>query len=219
MDEHSLGCVADSGPLRFGIHNDLTRHFEIGVLIHIDNANTVRVFNHRHAGVVHDGFDQRMAAAWNDKIDEAIHFRHETNCFAIGLRDKLDTVRWQSGFGAAALQGFGDGDVGMNRFRAAAKNHGIACFRTKNCSVAGDVRPRLVNDADDPDRHAHFGNLDSVRLGPGAQHFPDRIGQAGDLTNTVGHFCQAFLSQGEAIDHRADEFVFARALQILCVRR
>ena len=176
MHEHGFRGVADAGALRFRVHHDLGRHLEIRFLIDINDADAVGMFDHRHARVTNDRFDQGMAAARNDEVDVTVHLRHVPDRFAIGFRNEQNAVGRQTGAGAAALQRLGDGDVRVDRLRSAAQDGGVAGLGAENGGVARHVRARFVDDADDADRDAHFGNVDSVRLSPApaALRRPDR---------------------------------------------
>ena len=55
MHEHGFDRIADAGPLCFCVHNDRARHREIGLLVHINDADAVGMFDHGHARV--NGFD------------------------------------------------------------------------------------------------------------------------------------------------------------------
>src|SRR5216117_3316661 len=50
----------------------------------------------------------------------------------------------------------GNGDVGVNRFRAATQDDCVSRLCAKHRRVARHVRPRLVDDSDNPDGDTHF---------------------------------------------------------------
>lgn len=111
MHEQSFGRVADGGPLRFRVHDDLSRHLQIGRSVNVDDADAVGMLDHRHARVTNDRFNQGVSAGRNDQVYVAIHLRHVPDSFAIGLRDEQDAVGRETGAGAATLQRLRDGDV------------------------------------------------------------------------------------------------------------
>ena len=62
--------------------------------------------------------------------------------------------------------------------RAAAQDHGVAGLERQRAGVGGDVRPALVDHADDAERHPHALDGHAVRPRPGFGDLADRIGEA-----------------------------------------
>ena len=58
-------------------------------------------------------------------------------------------------------------------------------FRQSAAGVGRHIRPRLVDDADHAERHAHAGNLQAVRPRPARHHLADRIGKRRHLAQAV----------------------------------
>ena len=219
MHEHGFDRVADAGALRLGVRPRSPWPYRDRRLVDVDDADAVGVFDHRHARMADDRFDQGFAAARDDQIDVAIHLRHEPHRFAIGLRNEENAISGQARLGAAPLQRFGDRDVGIDRFGAAAQDGRVPGLRAKDSGVARDVRARLVDDPDHADRDAHFGDLEPVRRRPFANHFADRIGQGSDLANAAGAIAsRRGPVQLQPIDHRAGESAAPRLRKILFVR-
>ena len=81
----------------------------------------------------------------------------------------------------------------MNGFTATAKDGGVARLEAKCGGINRDVRPSLINDPDDTQRHSHPTNLNPTWLRAKIGDFTDRIGQRSHL--------------GKAIHHRGDGLV------------
>ena len=68
---------------------------------------------------------------------------------------------------------------------------GVAALERERGDVDGHVRPRLVDRADDAERHAHLGDLHAVRQRAAAHRLPDRVGERDDLEHGVGEALRA----------------------------
>ena len=90
-------------------------------------------------------------------------------------------------------------------------------FQAQPRRVGGDVGARLVNDADHAERHAHAADADAARalaqVGDGA----DRIGQARDLLQALGHGLHAGGGEREPVEQRRLEAMGARLGHVLGV--
>src|SRR3546814_6193259 len=69
----------------------------------------------------------------------------------------------------------------MEALGATAQDGGIAGLEAERAGVGGHVRPALVDDADDPERHRDARDLQAVGALPLGQGAADGIGQGGDL--------------------------------------
>ena len=111
----------------------------------------------------------------------------------------------------------GDGAVGAQRFAAAAQDGGVARLQAQPGGVGGDVGARLVNDADHAQRHAHAPDADAARalaqFGDGA----DRIVEARDLLQALGHFFDAGGAEFQPVEQRRRKAVRARLGHVLGV--
>ena len=80
-----------------------------------------------------------------------------------------------------------DGAGGAEAVRAAAQDHGIAGLEAQRAGIGGDVRPALVDHADDAERHAHALDAHAVRPRPGRHDGADRIGELAHHVEAVRH--------------------------------
>ena len=71
--------------------------------------------------------------------------------------------------------------------RAAAQEHRVAGLQADAGRVGGDVGPGLVDHPDDAERHPHLAQLEPVGERAAADHLADRVGQAGDVAQPLGH--------------------------------
>jgi hypothetical protein len=82
----------------------------------------------------------------------------------------------QAGAGQAFLHQRGNRPVTADRFRATAQDRRVAGLQAQGGGVGGDVRARLVDDADHAQRHAHAADLDATRPELQVTDFADRVG-------------------------------------------
>ena len=71
-----------------------------------------------------------------------------------------------------------DGAARAQAVGAAAQDRGIAGFQAQRAGIGGHVRPALIDDADDAERHAHPLDRHAVRSCPGFGDGTDRILEA-----------------------------------------
>ena len=219
MDEECLHGVTHTGPLAFCVDDDFFGHGEIGRAIDKDMANTMVMLDDRHASVLHHRFDQRMAAARHDHIEIAVHPGKKAHTLAIGEGHKLDDIRREPGVFGPGGKRFGDSEVRMDRFFPAAKNAGVAGLEAQDGGIGRHIRTRFIDDPDHADGHPELGDLESVRTGPRADDFTDRIGEQGDLPHPLGHGADTIGGQPQTIDGRGVESVTRGRCEILGIGR
>ena len=66
--------------------------------------------------------------------------------------------------------------------------------------VARDVRPVLVDDRHDAERHARAHDLESVRAAPAVEHLADRVGQRSDSAQPVRHPFEAGVGEAQPVE-------------------
>ncbi len=71
--------------------------------------------------------------------------------------------------------------VGVRRRGGAAQDDRVAGLQAQRGRVDRHVRPRLVDDRDDAERHAHPAHVQSVRQAMPVDHLADRVGERRDL--------------------------------------
>ena len=127
-------------------------------------------------------------------VDGAVEaLQHHADRGAVAGRHQRDRGLRQVGL-AQAL-----GQRGVDRARraiavgAAAQDHGVAGLERQRAGVGGDVRPALVDDADDADRHAHALDGHAVRPRPGFGDLADRVGQLAHHVEALGHGLDALV--------------------------
>ena len=137
---------------------------------------------------------------------------------AIGGLDDLHGIGRQAGAGQAFLDDFCERLVAMDRFRAAAQYRRIATLDAQAGGVDGDVRPRLVNNADDAERHAHLADLDAARTVFHVRDFTDRICQRDNLFKSFRHCADGLVRQRQAVQHGGCEAAGERGVEVELVR-
>ena len=192
-----------------GVFDDGHDLVGIGGVVHIDVAVAVEVLDDWYPGIARNPFDQSLAAARYDHIDVFGHGDQLTYRGAISRLDDLDSGGRQArGFQPSAHAG-GDRLVAVQGFLAAAQDGGVAGLEAQRRRVGRDIGARLVNDADDAQRHAHLADLDAARAALDVGHLAHRVGQGGDLLEARGHRLDAGGAEGQTVDHRRLEAVRA----------
>ena len=60
-------------------------------------------------------------------------------------------------------------------------------FIVERAGIGGNIGPAFIDDADDPDRHAHPRDPHAIGPRPFLHHRPDRIGKRGNILQPLGH--------------------------------
>ncbi len=89
------------------------------------------------------------------------------------------------------------------RVGTAAQDRGVACLETQRARVGGNVGAAFINHADDAERRAHALDRHAVRALPAFQHHADRIGDAADHVEAVGHRENAVVVEFKPVEERA----------------
>ena len=99
---------------------------------------------------------------------------HQADRLAVGGGHQLDGRLRQAGLAQAAGKAHLDGAAGVVAVRAAAQDRRVAGLEAERAGVRRHVRPALVDDADDAERHAHALDLEAVGPRPVCEHAADR---------------------------------------------
>ena len=217
VHEQGLRRIADGNALRLGVVKNVQRHIEIRGGIHIDVAIAGAGFDDRNGGIHDDRADQTCAAARNEHVNETV-CTHQLGCaVAGGILYQIEHVRRN----AAGLQRVThDGHqalVGAECLLAAAQHAGGARLEAQRRRVHGDIRTRLVDDADDAHRHALDADFESVRRDLHAGDLADRIGQGCHLTAAVRNALNARIVQRQTVDQTLVQTVFASGCDVQCI--
>ena len=184
-----------------------------------DVAVAVEVLDHRDPGIAADALDEPPAAARDDDVHVGVHGDEHADRGAIARLHNLDRVAGQCRRLEPFVDALGDGKVRRERLRAAAEDGGVAGLHAQGRSVRGDVGPRLVNDADHSERHAHPADLKARRLHPQVAHFADGVRERRDLAQPPGHRPDAGIGELEPVEQRRGEAVRSARVEIPPVGR
>ena len=134
-----------------------------------------------------DALDEALAAARNDDVDVLDVGDQVADGGAVGRGDDLHRALGEAGVAQSLVHAGGDGLVAAQRLRSAAQYRRVAGLEAQRRGIGGDVGPRLVDDADHAERHAHPADLDAARAVLEIGDLADGVGQRGDLLEAVGH--------------------------------
>ena len=201
VDEADFLGVADAGAAGLGVLDDVQGLGLVGGVVHEDVADAGAGLDAGDLCVLDAGPDESGPAPGDEQV-HIPHSGHEGVGRGVGgVLDEADR-RFGQAVGPQTLpQGGYDGVGRAPRLLAAAEDAGVAALDGECGGVAGDVGTALIDDGDDA--HRHGGLFDEEAVGPldAAQHPAHRVGQGGDVPDTLGHRRDALGRQSEAIQH------------------
>ena len=110
-----------------------------------------------------------------------------------------------------------EGQVAMQRLAAPTQDRRVAGLEAEGGNVDGDVRPRLVDHADDADGDAPPAQPQAIGQHPAIIFRADRIGQRGDAARIVGKRGQPLLVQQQPVKQRLAQPLGAARRDVLGV--
>ena len=155
-----------------------------------------------HHRVAYHRVDQPRSPARNHDIDEAAGLDQMRDAGAVVARQQLHGVDIAILDRQRVPKCLHQSGIGPGRRRAAAKQHRVARLQRQPEGVDRDVRPALVDDADDTERHPLLAQLKAVGQRAATQHLTDRVRQTRDLTQPRGDAVDAVRVQREPVEHR-----------------
>ena len=200
VDQQGLGRAADRHPPHLGVEHDGARLRGVGGAVDIGVAQPFEMGDDRDAALALHPLDQRRPAARHDDVDDPAHLQHQAHRLAVAGRHQLDRVFREPRRMQPLAQRGDQRARRMKAFRAAAQDRRVARFDGEPTGVGGDVRAALVDDADDPERHADARDVEPVGPGPLGEHPANRIGQRGNVLEPARHRFQPLRIEGEAVD-------------------
>ena len=117
--------------------------------------------------------------------------------------------------GQRVLDHLRERQVAVERLAAPAQDRGVAGLEAEGGDVDGDVRPRLVDHADDADGDAPLAQPQAVREHAAIVFRADRIGQRGDAARVVGERGQPLLVQQQPVEQRLAQSLGAAGRDVL----
>jgi len=179
MHDHLLRRVARRGPLALRVLEDPEGHVEVRAAVHVDVAVPLEVFEDRDLRLRGDRADEALAAPRDDKVDAVVH-REERGDFVVSDGDELDRA-----VGDRALHRLEERRVGVARLGAALQDRSVPALEAERGRFRRHARPRLVDEEDDADWHAHAEEPEAS-LRPALLDASDRIREPCDVAQTPG---------------------------------
>ena len=153
-----------------------------------------------HGRVHNDRADEACAAARNENVQIAVELHHLSRGLAGGVLDEVDGVFGQTAGGERLAHDLRQAHRGAEGLLAAAQDAGRAGLEAQRRRVDGDVRARLINDADHAHRDALLTDIEAVRASAHPEHLADRVGQGGYLTAALRDARNALFIEHQAVD-------------------
>ena len=160
--------------------------------------------------------DETLATARDrdvDKTDRTDHFGNR------GVIENLDELHRPGKNAERLAERPRQSRVGTDRLFPAAENNGVAGLQAKCGRIDQNVRARLENDGDDSERFAHLPDADSARALARPYRLADRIGERGDIFDTLDHRIKTRGRKGKAVGHRGGKSGCRGGFHVLGVRR
>ena len=203
VDQQRLGRVADPGPLRLRVDDDPPRHLQIGIGVDVDVAVAGGGVDHRHRRHVLQRLLQPFAAARDQQVDDAV-LRRQLRQVAVPLADRQQQHRVlrQPGLGKRLARHRRQRRVRALRVVRAAQDDRVAALDRQRRAIDRHVRPRLVDDGDDAERHPQLAQVE-----PAVERLPfkllaDRILERSHGPDAVGHRRDPLLGQRQPVPQR-----------------
>ncbi len=201
VDQQRLGGVAHTGPTRLGVQQNAFGDIEIGCFVNVDMTIADTGLDGRHHRVTDHRVDQARSPSRDHDVDEAAGLDQMRHAGAVGTGKQRHDVGLESLCGHRCSQRGDERIVRLGRRRASAQKHRVAGLQRQPECVDRDVRPSFVDDADDAERNALLTQLQAVGQRAPAQHLADRVGQAGDLTQSGGDAVDALGIERQPVEH------------------
>ena len=218
VDDDGIKRVAHAVAARLGVDDDVARLRQVGIAVDVRVADAGAADQHRHRRVLLDEADQLFAAARHDEVDVVLHLEHLGDDRAVAGLDDLHGARGHAGGGDRAFDHAAEDDVRLQRFLAAAEDRRAARLQAQRRDINRDVRPVLVDGADNAEGHAHLADHQAVGQRPHLDHLADRVGERRDVTHVVRDGGQPLSVQRQPVERGGREPVGAPALDVLRVR-
>ena len=200
LHQQGLGGVADAGALGLGVYDYGLGHRVVSALVHVDVAVAGAGLQDGHGGVHHGVVYEPRAAAGDDEVDVLPQLEHAVDGLVARVLDQADRVGRDAGGFQRLAHDAHQRRVRLIRRGAAAQEHRTAGLEGQRRGVHRDVRPRLVDDADDAHRHADLADDEPVGAGPLVHHAPDGVGQRRHLVQALGHAGYAVGVEHQAVE-------------------
>ena len=211
--EQGLERVAHRHLTDLRIAHDVRGHLQVGARIEEDVADALIVREHGNPRLVRDLADQPRPTPRNQQVQVPVHLQEMVDGVAIGGGEDLHAVLGQPDVAGGRPQLLAQRTVRVEGLGAPAEDHGIARLHAERGRVHRHVGPRLVDDADHPQRDAHAPHPKAVGAHRRVRDLAHGIGQGGYLPQPVHHVLPLAARQRQTPDHRGGEPLLGAATE------
>jgi hypothetical protein len=141
-----------------------------------------------------------VATAWDQAVDELGELHELDGGLVGGVLDEDDAVLGQTRLLQRLAHHARDRDVRAQRRARPSQQRGVAGLQAEAGGIARHVRPVLVDDRHDAQRHPDLSDLEAVGPHPSVEQLADRVGQRGDLAQPVGHAGDAPVGEAQTVE-------------------
>ena len=218
MDEERLHGVADARALGLGVQGDLRRDPEVGAGVDEDVAEALVVLEDGHGRPFRHHADECLPPAGHDEVDVAVESEEDLDRLPVGDVDEADGRGREPGLLEPPGEDGRDYRVRLEGVAPAPENDGVPRLDAEGSGVGGDVRPALVDEADDADRRADATDLHPVRPALHADGRAHGIGQGRDLADPQHHVRDPPLRERQPVEKGPGMALVPRPLDVHSVR-
>ena len=214
MNNQRLRGITHARTLRFGVHDNIDRHLQIGAVIDINMAIADSSFNDGNFRFLFHRLNQARAAARNQYINIINRLHQFLGSGMTGIFNQLHHIGIHSRLYQSLPDDGNQCGIGINGIAAAAQNNGIAGFKGQRKRIDRNIRAAFKNHGDHTQRHAFLNYLQTVQIGIAADNLPNRVLQIGNLPNAFRNAFDAFVIQTQPVKHNVRNAVFFCSGQI-----
>ena len=219
MNNQRFSGITHARTLRFGVHDDIDRHLQIGTVIHINMAIADPGFNDGNFRFLFYRLNQACAATWNQYINIIDCLHQFLGSGMTGIFNQLHHIGIHSRFYQSPPDDGNQCGIGMDGIATAAQNNGIAGFKGQRKRIDRNIRAAFKNHGNHAQRHAFLNNLQTVQIGIAADNLPNRVLQISNLPNAFRNAFNAFMIQAQPVEHNVRNAVFFCSGQIAGIFR
>jgi hypothetical protein len=161
---------------------------------------------------------QALAPARDDQVDDAVLGRELAQLVALAAGDDRDGPLRDTGLGDGGRRDLRQHRVRVGGRRGPAQNDRVARLEAQRRAVDGHVRPRLVDDRDDAERHPHAPDVETVRESPTLDRRANGVRQRGDRADVACDVRQPLVGQLQPVEQPGVQAGLLARLHVASVR-
>ena len=168
-------------------------------------ADAVEVLDDGNLALFHDRANQAFATAGDDEVETVVALQKHAHEIVARFGHELHGVLVDAVSGKRFVEDTSEALCGVERFLAAAQDHGIASLEAEASAVDGHVGAAFENEKYGADRHGDTANLDTILEFAAFEHLVQRVSKGGNFFGSLGHGFDSGIVQCETVHLRVVE--------------